>query len=92
MNQRWCWGSQPHGRADIVCGFGIADVSTADVLDECRVEVRLLNDGLERLHEQAIELGVLEATLICFGEWCTDGECDDNIVRVLGGAGGALLA
>jgi hypothetical protein len=48
----------------------------------------LLDNGLQGLDEDAIELSVLETALVCLCEGCADGEGDDNVVGVLGGASG----
>lgn len=69
-----------------------AYIADADVLDESRVELGALDDGLEELVEDAVELGVLEAALTGLGEGRTDGEGDDDVVGVLGGAVFSLLA
>jgi hypothetical protein len=75
-----------HGGADVVGGLCVRDVTAADVLDNGGVELRLGDDLLEGLDEQAIECCVLEAALVGFRERCADGEGDDYIVGVLGGA------
>jgi hypothetical protein len=61
-------------------------IAKANVLDQLWVEVALADNLLEDLEHQAIERSVLEAALLGLGQGCPDGECDDNIVGVLGGA------
>ena len=65
-------------------------VAQANVLNQLRVEVALADDLLEDLEHQAIERSVLEAALLGLGQGSTDGECDDNIVGVLGSAVGVV--
>ena len=45
--------------------------------------IAYLDDLLEQLEDEAIELGVLEASLLSLGQGCADGEGDDHIVGVL---------
>ena len=45
--------------------------------------IAYLDDLLEQLEDEAIELGVLEASLLGLGQGCADGEGDDHIVGVL---------
>lgn len=61
-------------------------IAQANVLDHLRIEVALADYLLEDLEDQAIERGVLEATLDGLGEWCSGSEGDDNIIGVLRGA------
>lgn len=61
-------------------------IAQANVLDHLRVEVALADYLLENLEDQAIERGVLEATLDGLGERCSGCKGDDNIVGVLRGA------
>jgi hypothetical protein len=51
-----------------------------------------LYNGLQALHEEAIERRVLEATLVRLCERCADREGDDNIIGVLGGAARGVSA
>ena len=65
-------------------------VAQANVLNQLWVEVALADNLLEDLEHQAIERSVLEAALLGLGQRSTDGERDDNIVGVLGGAVGVV--
>jgi hypothetical protein len=65
-------------------------VAQANVLDQLWVEVALADNLLEDLEHQAVERSVLEAALLGLGQRSADGECDDNIVGVLGGAVGVV--
>jgi hypothetical protein len=62
-------------------------IATADVLDEVRVEIRLLDDLLQQGVYQEVQLGVLEAALSGLSQGRPYGEGNDHIVGVLGGAG-----
>jgi hypothetical protein len=48
-----------------------------------RVAKTYLDDLLEQLEDEAIELNVLEASLLCLCQGSADGESDDNVVGVL---------
>lgn len=63
-------------------------IAKADVLDHLRVKPALADNLLEDLEHQAIERSVLEAALAGFGQGSPDGEGDDNVIGVLGGAVG----
>lgn len=65
-------------------------VAQANVLNQLWVEVALADNLLEDLEHQAIERSVLEAALLGLGQRSADGERDDNIVGVLGGAVGVV--
>lgn len=68
----------------LVCG--VSYVAQADILDQLRVNVHLSPDLLEDLEDHAIERRIFQTTLPAFGERRSDGQCNDYIVGVLGGA------
>lgn len=59
---------------------------SASVACEGKEELSYLDDLLEQLEDEAIEMGVLEASLVGFGERSSDGKSNDNIIGVLLGA------
>jgi len=61
-------------------------ISKADIFNQSGVEVGLCDDLLQELDDNAVERSILEAALPCLCERCSDGEGDDNVIRVLGGA------
>jgi hypothetical protein len=63
-------------------------VTKADILDHLRVQLALADNLLQDLEHQAIERGVLKATLAGLGQGCPDCESDNNIVGVLRGTVG----
>lgn len=67
-------------------------IAQADVLYHLWVEPALADDLLEDLEDEAIERSVLEATLLGLGQRGPDGECDDNVVGVLGGADDGVVS
>ena len=66
--------------------MGGMHISKAEILDESRVEVAPLPHLLENGVDHVLEAGVLEAALLRLGQRRPDGEGDDNVVGILGGA------
>ena len=62
-------------------------ISNTDIFDELRVDSGLVDDFLHECVEKVIKLGVLETALSSLCEGSSDGEGDDYIVGILGGAG-----
>lgn len=60
-------------------------IAEADILDQSWVDAGTLPDFLQQGIDEVFEAGVFEAALVRLGERCSDGEGDDNVVRVLGG-------
>lgn len=60
-------------------------VAQADILNQGRVDSRTLLDFLQQSINKILEAGVLESTFARFGEGCSNGEGNDDVVGVLGG-------
>ena len=61
-------------------------ISKAEILDESRVEIAALPYLLEDGIDHVLEAGVLEAAFLRLGQRRADGEGDDDVVGILGGA------
>jgi hypothetical protein len=70
----------------------MAYISKADVLYKGRVQLRLSNDLLHQLVDNAIQRSILEATLAGLCQRRPDRECDNNVIRVLRRAAKSMLA
>jgi hypothetical protein len=58
-------------------------VSEANVLDDLGVQLGLGQHLLQEFDKQVIQRRILEATLPGLGQWRSQGESDNDIVRVL---------
>lgn len=72
---------------------GWAYISETDVLDKCRVYGTTVLDLLQQGIDNILKARILEAALLRLGERCPDGEGNDYVVGILGGAveEGALM-
>ncbi len=66
--------------------MGSLQLPQQNILDEGGIKVRLCNDLLEELEEDAIEWRIFQAASAGLGQRSTDGEGNDNIVGILGGS------
>lgn len=64
---------------DLISGWASAAVADAERWSD----IAYLDDLLEQLEDEAIELSVLEASLLGLGQRCANGEGNDNVVGVL---------
>jgi hypothetical protein len=78
------------GSIVLLVSWSTTYVAQADVLYHLWVEPALADNLLEDLEDESIERSVLEAALLSLGQGGPDGECDDDIVGVLGGAVGVV--
>jgi hypothetical protein len=63
-----------------------AYIAQADILHHLRIKSALSDYLLQDLEDKGIEVGVLETALLCLGQRRPDGQGDNNIIWVLGGA------
>jgi hypothetical protein len=66
-------------------------IAQADILDESRVELAPFPDLLKQGADHVLEAGVLEAALLSLGKRRPDGQRDDDVVGILGGAAASLM-
>ena len=73
------------------CGAELSGTATAwkdgtdsDVLDEGRVDLGALDEGLEGADEEVGSWGVLESSFSALGEWSAESAGNDDIIWVLG--------
>lgn len=66
--------------------MGLAYVTKANVLDQRGIQGRSLLDLLQQGVDHVLEGGVLEATLLCLGQWRPDSQGDDYVVGIFGSA------
>lgn len=65
---------------------GQAYVAQANILNHVGVDLRFLEDFFQQSVDQVVQIRVLKAALLAFGQRRSDGKGDNNIVRVLGGS------
>lgn len=57
-------------------------IAQANVLDKLRIQLRLRNNLLQQLDDEAIERRVLEASFVCLRKRRSDSERNDDIIRI----------
>jgi hypothetical protein len=61
-----------------------AHISNADILDQGRVKVRLVNHLFHDGVKEELQGSVLKAALESLGQWRSNGESNNNIVSIFG--------